>query len=56
MTLVCECGSHALEITSQSYGEKTAFEAYKCEDCGRTGSYTFGNGQDRMSGCLTTDY
>lgn len=39
MTLQCsECGSYALEITSQSYSDTSAFESYECEDCGATGS------------------
>jgi len=53
MTLTCECGG-ALEITDQSYGEETAFEMYKCASCGKTGSYSFGSGRDKTSGCVTT--
>ena len=41
MTLRCgECGSYALAIISQSYGETSAFEAYECDDCGATGTLT----------------
>jgi DNA-directed RNA polymerase subunit RPC12/RpoP len=39
MTLRCSnCGSYALAITSQSYSDTSAFEAYECEHCGATGS------------------
>jgi len=58
MTLQCECGSVALEFEEQSYPDNgLAYEKYRCEACGRTGEYEFGeqNGQhvDRMRGCLT---
>ena len=56
MTLVCECGSYALEITAQSYNGDRAYEGYRCEHCGRTGSLThdptFGTSLD---GCLGSD-
>ena len=61
MTLVCECGG-SLEITHQQYdrdadgnitGEGQAYEEYRCMSCGRTGSYTFGDGGEHMTGCLT---
>jgi len=58
MTLVCKCGSPALEFIEQDYPDDgLAFERYECADCGRKGSYRFGlqNGRhvDRMTGCLT---
>lgn len=56
MTLQCECGG-AVEITSQSYPHDDggrAFEAYRCVSCGRRGTYTFGDGGDRRTGCLTS--
>lgn len=52
MVLQCECGG-AIEITEQSYGVNVAFEKYECVACGRTGTYSFGNGQERASGCVT---
>jgi len=56
MTLYCgNCGSAALEITSQNYSEKCAFEAYECENCGGTGSLTFNEqspGGASLTGCL----
>ncbi|MCD2199099.1 hypothetical protein LPA44_04190 [Halobacterium sp. KA-4] len=62
MTLVCECGSPAIEIVDATYPEDangnptgTATERYECLDCGRTGTYAFGDGTDRMSGCVTSD-
>lgn len=59
MTLICKCGSPALEFVEQQYPDDgLAYERYECADCGRKGSYEFGerNGHsvDRMSGCLTT--
>ena len=61
MTLVCECGSPAIEIVDATYPEDadgrptgTAVERYECQDCGRTGSYTFGGNVERTSGCVTT--
>lgn len=52
--LVCECGSEALEITRQSYNGEDAFEKYKCEVCGRTGTLSHdGTRQETtLSGCL----
>ena len=38
--LTCECGALELEITFQSCSGDCAFEAYRCEICGRTGSLT----------------
>lgn len=53
MTLVCQCGSPALRITSQSYTEDSAFEAYKCESCGATGSLSYDElTGERLTGCL----
>lgn len=54
MVLSCQCGSHAIEITSQSYHGDSAFESYECQHCGRTGTLDHdGNtGQTRLSGCL----
>lgn len=61
MTLVCECGSPAIEIVDATYPEDddgrptgSAFERYECQDCGRTGSYTFGGNVEQTSGCVTT--
>jgi hypothetical protein len=39
MTLLCDCGSHAVTIINQSYSEGSAFEEYECETCGRNGSF-----------------
>lgn len=50
----CECGG-SVEIQSQSYGEDSAFESYKCVDCGRTGTMRFSNGTETLSGCLVTE-
>lgn len=59
MTLVCQCGSHALAIVDQSYGEDSALEVYECEDCGATGTLTMqdrgGRIDERLSGCLESD-
>ena len=56
MTLYCgNCGSAALEITSQTYSEQRAYEAYKCENCGGTGSLLVNEqspGGPTLSGCL----
>lgn len=53
MTLQCSCGALELVIISQSYGERSAFEAYKCEVCGRTGSLTHNEvGGTTLTGCL----
>ena len=61
MTLMCECGSLALSFEEQAYPEDApAYERYRCESCGRTGSYSFGSegGEkfEQMTGCLTTEY
>ncbi len=53
MTLRCECGG-MLEITGQNYGKTDALEEYECVDCGRTGTYSFGDGPERMTGCVTS--
>lgn len=58
MTLACKCGSINLEYVEQDYPDDgLAHERYECADCGRTGSYRFGeqNGHrvERMSGCIT---
>lgn len=51
--LTCECGALELEITAQSYGEQSAFEGYRCEVCGRTGSLTYDEySGTTLSGCL----
>jgi len=58
MTLRCSsCGSYALEITAQSYSEKRAFESYKCESCGATGSLTHEDSPPRtmLSGSIEGD-
>ncbi|HET7322746.1 MAG TPA: hypothetical protein VFJ06_00255 [Halococcus sp.] len=57
MTLICQaCGSHALKITEQSYGEVTAFEAYECENCGDTGTLHHNDvGGTTLRGCLSQD-
>lgn len=56
MTLQCSsCGSRALSITDQSYSEKIAFEAYRCDNCGATGSLRMRDGSpagEDLSGCL----
>jgi transposase-like protein len=58
MVLACECGSVALSFEDQHYPENgLALERYKCDMCGRTGTFEFGeqNGKhvERMSGCVT---
>ena len=58
MTLQCQCGSPALEFEDQHYPDDgLALERYKCADCGRMGSFEFGNQNgrhvERMSGCVT---
>lgn len=51
--LTCECGALELEITAQSYGDGHAFEGYKCEVCGRTGSLTYDEFTGTtLTGCL----
>ena len=52
-TLRCECGG-CVEIQEGSYDDATgrAFETYECVNCGRRGSFTFGNGRSEKSGCL----
>ena len=56
MTLVCECGSYDLEITSQSYTDCSAFESYECQHCGRKGSLTYDETTgERLSGCVESD-
>lgn len=62
VTLRCECGG-PLELTSGSYdrdedgqitGEGRAIETYECVECGRNGSYGFGDhGPDVTRGCVT---
>jgi len=52
MTLQCECGG-VVEIQSQSYGDTSAVETYKCLSCGRTGTFRFGDGTSSKTGCLT---
>jgi len=54
MTLVCECGSPEIESVDATYPEDvdgrssgTAFERYECQDCGRTGGFSFGDGVER---------
>jgi hypothetical protein len=41
-----------VEITAQSYSEAHAFEEYECVSCGDTGTYSFGDGADTMTGCV----
>lgn len=53
MVLQCDNCGGALELTSQSYGEESAVESYQCASCGQTGTYSFGGGIDRKSGCVT---
>lgn len=51
--LTCECGALELEITSQSYDGLHAFEAYRCEVCGRTGTLTHDDvARATLTGCL----
>lgn len=61
VTLVCECGSPAIEIVDATYPEDadgrptgTASERYECQECGRTGGFSFGEGSSRTTGCVTT--
>ncbi|GAB6862354.1 hypothetical protein ACFR97_07270 [Haloplanus litoreus] len=61
MTLRCECGAHDIEIVDAIYPEDdegravgSAVERYECQACGRTGTYVFGDGIDRTTGCVTT--
>lgn len=60
MTLVCQCGSSALEITDQSYSETSALEVYECQSCGATGTLTMDDSghqmTERLSGCLESDF
>jgi hypothetical protein len=56
MTLICSCGSHALKIVRQSYGEQSAFEVYECEACGDTGTLNHDDVTGTaLTGCLTRD-
>jgi hypothetical protein len=56
MTLICDCGSHAITITNQSYGDGGAFEVYECETCGRTGTLHHDDVTGTtLDGCLTRD-
>lgn len=58
MTLLCSnCGSYALAITEQSYSDTSAFEAFKCEDCGATGNLTHEDNpaQTTLSGDIESD-
>ena len=51
--LTCECGALELEITAQTYSGDHAFEAYKCEVCGRAGSLTHDDiTGTTLTGCL----
>ena len=51
MVLQCQCGG-SIEIVEQSYSDDFAFEKYECVNCGREGTYTFGDGQESTSGCV----
>ena len=60
VTLRCECGGR-VEVQTGSYPEDDdgnptgeAIELYECVECGRIGTYSFGDGRDRTSGCVTT--
>ena len=59
MTLRCtNCGSYALEITSQSYSDNgDAFEGYECENCTATGSLRHDASLNRttLSGAIESD-
>ncbi|MGN8218531.1 hypothetical protein ACTG0T_09310 [Halococcus morrhuae DSM 1307] len=51
--LRCQCGALELTITSQSYDDSSAFEAYKCQCCGRTGTLVHeATTGTTLSGCL----
>ena len=51
--LRCQCGALDLTITSQSYSEDSAFEAYECQICGRTGTLVHDETTGTaLSGCL----
>ena len=53
MTLQCQCGALELTITSQSYDGSSAFEAYECQICGRTGTLVHDETTGTtLSGCL----
>jgi hypothetical protein len=55
MTLRCQCGGRVeiIDGSDPNAGEPH-FEKYECIECGRRGSYTFENGQETMTGCLTS--
>jgi hypothetical protein len=60
MTLICECGSPAIEITdaSETHDEHDAvvsfWEKYQCDCCDRTGKfYLNADNNERLTGCLT---
>lgn len=56
MTLLCSnCGSYALEIEAQSYSDERAFEQFRCEDCGATGSLTHDSLGTTLSGNIERD-
>ena len=51
--LRCQCGAFELTITSQSYDDSSAFEAYECQCCGRTGTLVHDETTGTtLSGCL----
>jgi len=53
MTLVCECGG-VLVCQDGSYVGDEIHETYKCESCGRTGTYRSQEyGGDKTTGCVT---
>jgi hypothetical protein len=61
MTLRCKCGALDIEIVDATYPTDadgrpsgTATERYECQVCGRTGSFSFGDGVERTTGCVTT--
>ena len=60
MVLVCECGSHNIEITdadesTDENGFVKAFkEWYNCGNCDRSGTYSLhADNTDTLTGCLT---
>ena len=53
VTLQCQCGALEITITSQSYSDDSAFEAYECQICGRTGTLVHDETTGTtLSGCL----
>lgn len=55
--LKCECGGAVVcqDGTDPDAGPPFV-EQYECQTCGRTGSYTFGDGgTEHTSGCVTIE-